>query len=313
MPEEIRSVYAYELHGHDADGPLDYGQFFASLAQLTSRQRQFQLVRSNEVVAIPEVRAVGDVYELRFLIGREGEMARFYDLQSGTEREAAPQRGEVAVQGSWLVIDTAARLVVQERRRPGVPLQLAIRGLTGIGRERGIATNLTISLGPIADRGFIEELDGLDRIKSAAVIMQRPNMSWTNTADSILSDYAEDSNVGTVEFGATARPKDSLSKNSGIIADIKAMVSTAFGPLTNVRIVGRQDGESKDRTVSLKQHARRREIQIPQAASPAEEQEVLLSGALSYLNDLVEERGYPEERPVPRRPQSQPRARKGGQ
>lgn len=313
MPGEIRSVYAYELHGHDADGPLDYGQFFAALAQLPSRQRQFQIVRSNEVVAIPEVRTTGDVYELRFLIGREGEMARFYDLQSGTERAAAPQRGEVAVQGSWLVIDTAARLVVQERRRPGVPLQLAIRGLIGIGRERGLATNLTISLGPIADSDFTQELDTLERIKSATVIMQRPNMSWTNTADSILSDYAEDSNVGTVEFGATARPKDSLSKDSGIIADIKAMVATAFGPLTNVRIVGRRSGEAKDHTVSLKKHARRREIEIPDAASPTEEQEILLSGAADYLQDLVEERGYPDERPLQRRPRSQPRVPKGSQ
>lgn len=295
MPNDVRSVYAYELHGHDARGPLNYEDFFSALARTSPAQRQYRRRNSTEVVAVPEIRVEDGRYLLRFVIGREGDPALFYDLESGRERRAEPGTSEVSVQTAWLIIDPRYRLVVQERRRPGVPLQEALRALVGIGRDQDLAPNPTISLGPIVESTFADEVEELDRIKSATIVLQQPNMSWTSAADSVLAEYAEDSNIGTIEIGATARPKESLSKGAGIVQEIKQMVASSFSPLKNARIVGRRSDEKKDRTVSLRKHAKRREIEIPSEATRAEEREAVLAGSLDYLDDLKLERGVPAE------------------
>lgn len=291
MAIEPRPVYAYELHGHDSDGPLDYELFFSLLFSLPPIQRRFVISSRNEVVAIPEIRREREGrYELRFVIGREGDIALFYDMATGEEREAQPREGEVAVQTSWIIIDTTDRLAIQERRRPGVPLQLAIDCLVGVARDQGLADNPTLSLHPVVSESFIDELDELDRIKSATIVLNRPNMSWLDAADSILAAAADDSNAGSVELGATARPKESLAKDTGIIADIKTMVKTNFSALKRASVEGRAAGELRNHKVSTRNHAMRKEVQIPEDATRAQERDALLTGANEYVDELRQRR-----------------------
>jgi hypothetical protein len=290
MAPIVRSIYAYDLHGHDANGPLDYEAFFSALSRLTVRERAFLLPRSRQVVAIPEVRRDGSVFELRFVEGTEGELPLFYDPETGAEREAEARVGELAVQSAWLVVDVDARLVIQERRRPGVPLNDAVAAIVGIGRDRNLAPNPTISVLPLVSKSFTAEVYSLQRIKSATMVLAQPNMSWRDQADSLISQAAADSNAASVTLGASARPNGSLVKEAGIVAEINDMVGERFSPLRSAKIVGRRAGESKDRTVSTRSHARREDVELPEEASRAEQVIAILRGARDYLRNIRAER-----------------------
>ena len=291
MPNRVRSVYAYELHGHDASGPLDYDTYFQRLSELPVPDRQYVRPRSSEIVAVPEVRRVSDsVFVLRLVSGRAGELPLLYDPETGIERTARVRQGELAIQFSWLLVDVSERLVVQERRRPGVPLGDAVRGLVGIGRNHGLADNPTLSFHPLVASGFAAEIDELYRVKSATMVLARPNMSFKDAANSLISKAAADSNAGAVTLGAKARPQESLAKDAGIISEIKDMTSTSFSPLRSAQVVGRRADESKDRTVSTRNHARRYDIELSDYAGQEEESQAVLQGSIDYLAKLREER-----------------------
>ncbi len=287
MPENIRSAYAYELHGHDATGPLDYGRFFAALAALDAPLRTHALQDgTSELVAIPEIRQRGGRFQLRFVSGREGDPAVFYDLRTAAEREATPRRGEMPIYSSWIVVDTESRIVIQERRRPGVPLGDVIKTLTTIGRDHALAENPTLSLHPIVGEGFVEGIEDLERIKSASVTIKQPNQTWTDAFDSILAQLASESHSGQAEISVAARPNESLSKDSGIVGEIKSMVTTAFSALKSAKVVGWKSGDSKPTTVSTRSYAVRREIPIPDGTSRAQEQQLVLADADAYIDEL---------------------------
>jgi hypothetical protein len=290
MAPIVRSLYAYDLHGHDANGPLSYTDYFTQLSRLPVRERVYLLPRSRQVVAIPDVRRDGDVFELRFVEGTEGELPLFYDPETGAERLAEAKVGELAVQAAWLVVDVEARLVIQERRRPGVPLNDAVAALMGIGRDRGFAPNPTLSVLPLVSESFTAEVESLQRIKSASMTLAQPNVSWRDAADSLIAQAAADSNAAAINLGATARPKESLAKEAGIVAEINDMVGERFSPLRSAKIVGRRSGESKDRTVSTRSHARREDVEISEEASPGERVVAMLRGARDYLRTIQAER-----------------------
>lgn len=289
MPGNVRAVYAYELHGHDSEGALNYQEFFDGLAELDPRQRSHKLRDdSKQVVAIPEINRAGTRFRLRFVSGREGDPAIFYDLRTATEREAAPRDNEMPINYSWVILDTDSRIVVQERRRPGVPLVDIVAALGAIGRQYELAPNPTISLHPVVGEGFVEEVDGLVRITSASVVVSQPNHSWTKSVNSIIADLGQESHGGSAELTVAARPKESLNSDAGIVKEIQAMVKNAFSALRSASIVGYREGDERATTVSTRKYAQRREVPIPAGATRAQEQQAVLSGADRYLDELAQ-------------------------
>jgi hypothetical protein len=290
MPRNVRTVYAYELHGHDANGVLDYRTYFTRLAELNPPERSFTLRDdSDQVVAIPEIRVREGRFHLRFVSGREGDPAIFHDLRTGAEREASPRENEMPIHSSWLIVDTESRVVVQERRRPGVPLGDVVAALVAIGRDHGFAINPTLSLHPVVDKSFSAGIDDLVRIRSAALVVSRPNQTWTNAVNSIITQLGQESHGGSAEVAVTARPNESLDHDTGIVGELKEMVDTQYGPLRSARVVGFREGDERPTTVSTRNHARRREVKIPDGATRAQEQEAMLAGADQYVEDLSQD------------------------
>lgn len=288
MPRTVRKVYAYELHGHDSSGPMDYQEFFTGLAALEPRTRSHKLKDdSDQVIAIPEIRRSGTRFRLRFVSGREGDPAIFYDLRTGAEREAAPRKNEMSVHSSWLVLDAESRIVAQERRRPGIPLADIVDALIAIGNEHELVENPTLSLHPVVSESFSEGVDELVRITSASVVVSEPNQAWTKQVNSIIEELGKESHGGSAELKVASRPKESLEKNSGIVGEIKGMVQNAFSSLRSAKVIGFRAGEEDPTTVSTRKHAQSKEVHIPEGASREQEQEALLSGADRYVEELA--------------------------
>ena len=69
----------------------------------------------------------------------------------------------------------------------------------------------------------------------------------------------------------SARRGESLSKEHGIVQDILNVTRAVIGPVKNLRIVGRREGESKETAVSLKRHQEKRSYLVPSTADPKAE------------------------------------------
>jgi hypothetical protein len=282
-------MYAYELHAHDGDEPVDYGLVFRGIAETPRLERQDRVPRTDEVVAIPEIRDIAEgQYALRFVVGREGDVALFYNLEDGTEREERPRDAEIAVQSSWLFVDARKRVVLQERRRPGVPLRLALRALKSIAREQDLVSpRASFKLNPVIGGGFVDEVLELESIKTATLVLQEPNLTWHRGADAVIESIADDSHAESVDMTVKSKPGQSLAKDQGIVAEMLEMVRERYSALKDAKVRGRRPGEESISSVTTKRHAVRKEVALPENATLQQEQEAVVEGGAAYLQELA--------------------------
>lgn len=126
--------------------------------------------------------------------------------------------------------------------------------------------------------------NAFDRHRS---FLSRPNFNWgDNAAD--LTDYADDSNADDVEVAMSALRGESLAKDHGIVGDILNVAKVVIGPVKNLRIVGRREGEAKETAVSLKRHQEKRSFPAPDGTDPRTERESFEVVAKAFVNEVAE-------------------------
>ena len=262
MPNRTRQVglYAFSLHGRADTGVIDYQAFVTALAAVPPIDRQTGVGDETVAVTLLEPSGPGR-WTARFVTGLQGLPPLFYDPATGTESTADLGNRFVA-SASWAFIDTSSRIVLIDRSRPGVAVNVMARALSHLGRELGIEEGLVVSLNPVPSPGFLEELERYDRIRQASVVLTRPNYDWTDSSTQ-LSGYADLSNAGTVDVLLSAGRGQSLSMDEGIVPDIKRLATRAVGPLKNLRITGKRRGETKETSVSLAKHQEKRFTPLP--------------------------------------------------
>jgi hypothetical protein len=282
---EQRSLYAYSIHGRDEEGIIDYTRLLDFFERIPSANRQTSV--GDEMVAITAILNTGSARALRFVAGREG-IPLFYNVETGEEvyEDLGPR---MVANASWCIMDPETRFVVVERRRPGVGVNVMARAMSLLGRELGFAQRLTVDLNPVASSSLAVEIERFSRIRQAAVVVARPNLNWDDSA-AFFTEYASESNADAAEVLLTAGRGRSLSKDSGIVSDIKELLRNRVGPLKNLRIVGRRQGETRDTGVSLERHQEKRFVELPAAgqASPIVEREAVLAEGRRFLDELTE-------------------------
>lgn len=286
-----RSLYAYSLHGRDETGTIDYLQFFDELEHIPIVERRTQIGTDTVAVTVIERRG-RPRWALRFVAGEEGLPALIYDPATG--QEAYEDLGRrFAVSSSWILVNADTRYVALERRRPGVGVGTVAIALAQLGNELGITRNARFELNPVAAESFIEEIDTFERIRKAAVVVQRPNYDWTDSAAE-LTHYAAESDAQTAEVELAAERGGTLARATGIVNDLRQLVLERIGPLRNARLTGRRAGEEKESTVSLERHQERRYAPIPPGATVEEQNEIVVRAEEELVQDMAAERRPPE-------------------
>ncbi|HEY8588731.1 MAG TPA: hypothetical protein VIL55_04160 [Naasia sp.] len=292
LTEVVRKLDAYSIHGHLNPGGqdeelVDYEEFFAEVA---SRAVGVSFRVGSNLVALVESGSRQGRHGLRLASGDPAGQAEVFDPATGTAAEVSLGREQLLVSPAWVIVDPIARIAVVEKRRPGVPVMEIERFLSIYGRERLGMPGLTLSLNPVPSPSFRREIETFTRIREAAVVLRRPNHSFTSDAREMLGQIAEASNAQDVEVQVNAARGGTLSKDSGIVADILSFVKSAINPLLNARVVGNRPDFEGERSVSLNKHTVRGSARI-ETNSPADEQLNALDEAAQGLIEQAQDAG----------------------
>ena len=279
-----RTLTAYIIHARSRDGVIDYVDFFTRLAALDYSQRQ--VTRAQEAVAIPLAQQSDDKFVFRVVVGVPGAAPVLFDVATGRSRLGRVRATEFVESSSVVVVDPTRRVVVIERRRPGVPIPTLERLLSRLGRTLGAGPGLTVSLTPIPSESFLAEIEGLARIRRAEVSVARPNYDWTDAAAKIAALGAE-SNAADMELVATAPRGESLAPNAGVMADVRSLAQRAITPIRDARITGRRSDQGREVTVSLDKHVQKKDAIIPPGLEPQDQEAAVVEQALTFADEVA--------------------------
>ena len=281
--QRSRKVLAFSLHGRTRDGVIDYVDFFDRLSTRPARNRQVTL--GEDLVAVPTMQGIDSAWLMRFVVGAEGLPPLLFAPATGSEVEA-DIGNQILASASWVLLDPVTRLVAVEQKRPGVPVSTIARSLSRMAVDFNFSPHpVTFDLNPVPSPSFLEELENLERIREATVVVAEPNYSWRDSAAELTS-YAADSGGASARVTVSAGRGKSLEKDLGIVADIKQLVPNKISSLKDIRVAGRRRGETKESTVTLGRHQERVEFEVPSGASSADHRDAFGTAATELLSGL---------------------------
>jgi hypothetical protein len=286
----VRSLDAYSIHGHLSAGAedeslLDYGDFFTALAATEPRSARFPV--GGDTVALTESATRGARVAFRLVSGNAEELPLVYDLQTGTAEEVDPGKDRFVVSGAWVIVDPIRRILVLERKRPGIPVYQLERFLSQFGRRALKVAALTISLNPVPSASFAQEIGTFTRIREASITLRRPNQSWTESAASMLGELSN-SNAAEIQLQLNADRGQSLSKSEGVVAEVLALARKPIGPLKNATVKGTRPDFEGERSVSLKKHTVKGTARIDPKDGPLAQLESLEKAAVRMMQVAAE-------------------------
>lgn len=273
MAPIVRTMEAYSIHGHINPGSAEeelvaYTSFFEKLMGADPHSLRFAV--GSDTVAIADRVLIDHAMALRFVTGNAEELPLVYDSTTGQVEEVDPGSNRLVVSGAWAIVAPERRILVLERRRPGVPVFQIERFLTQFGRRRLGVGDISLSLNPIPSDSFTEEVKRFTRIREASLTMRRPNQSWTASAEAMLGELAE-SNAAEVQLQLNADRGQSLSKDRGIVAELLHLASRPINALKNAVVRGQTPSFEGERTVSLAKHTVKGTARIDPSAPPVEQ------------------------------------------
>lgn len=284
----IRTLDAYSIHGHvNAGGNeeeylLDYEPFFRSLINSDFRKTRFSV--GVDTVALTDVSKRNNGFAFRVVSGNAVNLPLVYDLTTGTAQEVDPGHDRFVVSGVWVIVDPRNRMLVVERKRPGVPIFQLERFLSLFGRQILGLLGLTISLNPVPSASFAREIYSFTRIREASITLRRPNHSWTAAAENMLGALAE-SNAAEIQIQLNADRGKSLEKTKGVVKEIVDVAKHPIGPLKNATLKGTTPNFEGERVVSLRNHTVKGTARLDSTQPPFVQLEALESTALQMFED----------------------------
>jgi hypothetical protein len=281
----VRTLDAYSIHGHLSPGSedeslLDYVEFFSELAATDVHQARFPV--GGDTVAMTETTSRGDRVAFRLVSGNAEELPLVYDLRTGTAEEVDPGRDRFVVSGAWVIVDPIQRILVLERKRPGVPVFQIERFLGQFGKRLLNLSYLTVTLNPVPSSSFAQEISTFTRIREASITLRRPNHSWTQSASSMLGELSN-SNAAEIQLQLNADRGQSLSKSEGVVAEVLDLARNPIGPLKNAVVKGTRPDFEGERSVSLRKHTVKGTARVDPKSGPFAQLESLEKAAIRMI------------------------------
>jgi hypothetical protein len=204
------------------------------------------------------------------------------DLKTLDAQTQEAGKNRLFVQSRWVIVDANDRIAVMENKRPTVGMDEVTRFLELYSNELFQVENSEFNLNQVADPGFIDRIEGFTRIREASVVLNRPNSSWTDSANDLVSSTAS-GGASDIEVSARASRNQSLSKDEGIVKEIKDLVSKGLSFVKNAKITGLTSNSEGETTLSLKDSPVKDYANIRKGAVPAEQLAQLESTALGVF------------------------------
>src|SRR6266542_5364296 len=277
----LRKIEGFHLNVHVVDEPLqDYSvlrNLFVdnSPHKLTSERRQLAFHVAEEQEAI-------------FFLSYEGDPeaeALLYDMGAGTERLTPRRSGEIVATRTHFAVNLSARVVAFEYNQRGTKREdfedLILQLL------HHITDRCDVSLVPIPKPSFLQELREYDRIQSAKVGLVRPNPGWLD-ADSQLLKYADNSEAQAISLEARAKRNRSLSRQEGIVGDLRKVISQGITTVREAVIWGNKHGSKQRRETKLSAHTLSTIVSLERMADGQPNHQKMKEHVLRYCAWLTE-------------------------
>jgi len=288
MPlDPLHTLEAYSLHGFTSAGAademvLDYTAFFNEIECTDPHLLQYKI--NDDVVAITEQHVDEGCFSFRFVAGNPQDLPLIYDIGAASTTEINPGDNRVVVRGAWVIVVPNSRIVIVEKRRPGITIFQIEKFLTRFGREQLGLVGLSIAINPIPSSNFTKEVKQLTRIREATVVMRRPNYSWGDMAKELIGAPAAESNAAEIRIQINADRNQSLANDRGMIHDLLKLVQSPITGLKNAIVRGQSPTQAGEYTVSLEKTKLRETIRIPKSATEKEVRE----GLGQLANNLID-------------------------
>lgn len=279
-----RTINLFALHGRTREGLLDYGQFFQRVSQLDPRSTSIA-VTSDLVYSLDRIQFEDALFTARVVASSPDETPTYFDYHTGQLEQGETPAGKWMAKVARIAVDSRrdGRVVALEASRAGVSATLLERYFARLAKQHAWSSSLVVDLNPIPSPSLQSEIEGLTRIREAAVVATRPNFDWDDTNDR-LAELAAESGGHVAEAVVRAGRKESLSKRSGILGIIIGSLAMSTPNLKTFRVVGRPKGSNKDVTLSSARNQRRTFVDIDPTAPIGEHDRVVFDAA----NDLIE-------------------------
>jgi hypothetical protein len=282
MPKRLLRFEFYSVHGHTDTGAVDYLRLLKILAGL----KDYHFESNGYHVAVGNATLTGEQLFLTIYTGSSETSVLFFDLNVKKELVESSQPGRFQARKTHALIDGGKRILLLETKKGALnSLRLATLLEEYARKTSSEFGTLDLSFNPVADKGFIEQINDFYRIQTATVTIKRPNVDWTDRHTQ-LTEVAKESNARTLDVAAHASRGKSLSKDNGLVEFIKSSASSAKSMFQKIKIVGSFDGDSGLISLNLTKHIRRADFSMQTDATNNLPSETELRAKLaSYLTD----------------------------
>ena len=191
----------------------------------------------------------------------EGTNPLIFDTASAGERTEDLRPGEVVAEKTHAILDLQSREAVIEYNQRGAKAADIAELFETVARKKEEWETLALELNPVADVEFVRAIERFERIQLASLKVARPNPDWTDYY-SDFTHLAEDSDARLIEVQLTAQPRDSLSKNQGIVRYLKELAGATRAVMKGARVKGIRTGEKAPTTISLSHYIEHQRVSV---------------------------------------------------
>lgn len=223
----------YTVHAHVETGTVDYLGLVKTLVLL--KGYHFQEGKRN--VAFGEAKIINNRLFLVVYTGDTEKSILFFDLAEQAEISTPNTPRRFQARKTHVIVDPQQRLTLIETGRGRIAAEDLAKILEDRARAVESFRTLEMSLSPIAAKEFVNAIDTMDRIQAATVSIARPNVTWTDNFNA-LTKLADESEGKAIDATVRAKRGASLSKDNGLIPNIKAWVSEKMSSVYSASIKG---------------------------------------------------------------------------
>lgn len=245
MPKRTMRFRLFSIQAHIGNDNPDYAQLFNQLAGL----RRMSRIAGNRVIAAgnPMLTNGGPSASNRLFLtvysGDNEKNITWFDLKEQAEITSTAEEGRFVAKKTYVLIDPGMKRIALEAGKGHPSADDLAEFLEDQARKLAGFEKLDLTFSPVAVPKFAQQIERLQRIQAASVVIARPNPDWTDRLDQ-LTQTANDSNAKVVETSVRAGRNEGLAKDAGLVRYIKEWVTGAFPSLKNAKLKGNLEGSS---------------------------------------------------------------------
>ena len=238
MPKRTFKFLLYAIHGHLADGLPDYSKLAERIIGFKGRYwRDGSRVVAFGAAMLTRGKSSVDRASLIAYSGEVDKSVLFFDLEQQSEINSLLESGRFVARKTRIMFDPRQRILMIEAGRGHLPAEEFAKIVeTELQNQAGFEA-LELSFTPVAAPTFISQIDEMKRIQSVMVSIARPNYGWTDRYDQ-FNKFADESDAKSIDATVRARRNSSLSKQNGIVPNLKHWLSKGLPSVINAKVRG---------------------------------------------------------------------------